>query len=214
MCGIRGAGTPGSRFFRIGVDVAVALLALGAWANVSAWQSADQPRTPPPAAPATPSTTPPAPAARADPRVVSRSTPHLTFTAEISPAVVKPGAPMSIVIDIVPKKGMHVYAPGTQYRAVSMRLHTDAPLRVHGAVYPKPTRYLFKPLKEEVLVYDAPFRLKVNVVAGESDALRTQRRGRPDLTIKGTLDYQACDDRLCYLPTSVPFEWTLKVAGR
>lgn len=33
------------------------------------------------------------------------------------------------------------------------------------------------------------------------------------MTIKGTLDYQACDDRLCYLPTSVPFQWTLRVAG-
>ena len=33
-------------------------------------------------------------------------------------------------------------------------------------------------------------------------------------TIDGTLDYQACDDSVCYLPVSVPFQWTLKVAGR
>jgi DsbC/DsbD-like thiol-disulfide interchange protein len=155
---------------------------------------------------------PPVPAP-GTPARVSRSTPHLTFTAEISPAVVKPGGRMSIAIDIVPRKNMHVYAPGTPYRPVSMRLHTDAPLRVHGAVFPKPRRYLFKPLKEEVLVYDAPFRLTVKVVAGDAQALRKQRRG-PDLTIKGSLDYQACDDRICYLPTSVPFEWTLKIAAR
>jgi hypothetical protein len=60
-------------------------------------------------------------------------------------------------------------------------------------------------------VYDAPFRLTVKVVAGDAEALRKRRRG-PDLTIKGSLDYQACDDRICYLPTSVPFEWTLKIA--
>ena len=30
------------------------------------------------------------------------------------------------------------------------------------------------------------------------------------LTIKGTLRYQACDDKVCFRPTSVPVEWSLK----
>lgn len=120
---------------------------------------------------------------------------------------------MTIAVDVVPKKGMHVYAPGTQYRPVAIVLQADARLRVHDPVYPKPTLYMFKPLNEEVLVYDAPFRLAVDVIAAESDAQRAQLRGRPQMTIKGTLDYQACDDRLCYLPTSVPFQWTLRVGG-
>jgi hypothetical protein len=34
------------------------------------------------------------------------------------------------------------------------------------------------------------------------------------MTIKGSLDYQACDDRMCYLPASVPFQWTLTVASQ
>ena len=121
---------------------------------------------------------------------------------------------MSITFDVVPKKGMHVYAPGTHYRPVAIRLDTGSLLRVHGSIYPKPARFLFKPLKEEVLVYDAPFRLALTVVAGDADALRAQLRGRTQMTIKGTFDYQACDDSVCYLPASVPFQWTLKVAGR
>jgi hypothetical protein len=185
--------------------VAAALVALwvaGARMEVSAQQ-------PPAPTPATPSPVSSAPA-----NVVSRSTPHLKFTATISPAVIAPAARMTIAVEVVPKKGIHVYAPGTKYRPVSIRLQAGSLLRVHGSTYPKPVPYLFKPLKEEVLVYDAPFRLAVVVIAGDSDALRSEVRGRAQTTVKGTFDYQACDDRVCYLPTSVPFQWTLRVAGR
>jgi len=30
------------------------------------------------------------------------------------------------------------------------------------------------------------------------------------LTLSGTLDYQACDDAICYLPVSVPVSFTLE----
>ena len=32
------------------------------------------------------------------------------------------------------------------------------------------------------------------------------------LTLTGRLDYQACDDRVCYDPASVPLSWTLTVS--
>jgi len=157
----------------------------------------------------------PQPAApAADPRVVSRSTPHLSFTATIAPLTIVPGAKMSIAFNVVPKKGMHVYAPGSKYRPVAIRLETGSPLRVHGSTYPKPSLYLFKPLKEEVKVYDAPFKLAVVVMADDAEALRAHLRGGSQMTVKGTLDYQACDDSVCYLPVAVPFQWTLKVAGQ
>ena len=157
------------------------------------------------------------PARSAATPAIFRSTPHLKFTAAISPAVIVPGSRMSIAIDVVPRKGMHVYAPGTRYRPVKINVQADAPIRVGDPVYPKPAHYLFKPLNEDVLVYDTPFRLAVDLVlalvAGDSDAVRTQPRNRTQMIIKATLDYQACDDRLCYLPASVPFQWTLSVAG-
>lgn len=146
-------------------------------------------------------------------RVISRSTPHLTFTATVSPGIIVPGARISIAVDVVPKKGMHVYAPGTQYRPVVIRLKGDPPLRIRNSVYPKPTVYRFKPLNQDVLVYDGPFRLVVEAIASDATALRAHLRGRRQMTIRGTLDYQACDDRMCYLPASVPFQWTLRVGG-
>jgi hypothetical protein len=34
-------------------------------------------------------------------------------------------------------------------------------------------------------------------------------RGQETLTVTGTLDYQACDDKICYIPVSLPLSWTL-----
>jgi hypothetical protein len=34
-------------------------------------------------------------------------------------------------------------------------------------------------------------------------------RGKDELTLTGSLDYQACDDEVCYNPVSVPLSWTV-----
>jgi hypothetical protein len=34
-------------------------------------------------------------------------------------------------------------------------------------------------------------------------------RGKDTLTVKGSLEYQACDDKICYNPESIPLSWTL-----
>jgi hypothetical protein len=31
------------------------------------------------------------------------------------------------------------------------------------------------------------------------------------VTVKGTLEYQACDSKICFLPASVPVEWHLQI---
>ena len=51
----------------------------------------------------------------------------------------------------------------------------------------------------------------LDVTVGQTPDQHVQLRGRSRLKLKGVLDYQACDDKFCYLPTSVPFEWTLKI---
>ena len=49
-------------------------------------------------------------------RAISKSTRHLAFTATLAPDIVTPGTKMSLAVDVKPKNGIHVYAPGTQYR--------------------------------------------------------------------------------------------------
>jgi hypothetical protein len=40
--------------------------------------------------------------------IVARNTPHLSFTAALFPDVVKTGSRLSLVVDVTPKKNMHV----------------------------------------------------------------------------------------------------------
>ncbi len=137
--------------------------------------------------------------------IVARNTPHLSFTASITPDAVKPGGRLSLIVNVTPKRRMHVYAPGTKYRAVTVALDRHPSLKPSKATYPKPSIYLFKPLKEQVLVYSDPFKMTMDIQVGTVPA-----KAAP-LKITGTLSYQACDDRVCYLPESVPLQWTIPV---
>ena len=137
--------------------------------------------------------------------IVARNTPHLSFTAAMTPDAIKPGGRLSLTVNIVPKRRMHVYAPGTKYRAVTVTLDRHPSLKPSKATYPRPSIYLFKPLKEQVLVYSNPFTLTMNIQVG------TVPPKAVPLKITGTLSYQACDDLVCYLPESVPLQWTIPV---
>ena len=96
---------------------------------------------------------------------------------------------------------MHVYATGTRYRPVAVTLNRNACMKPWKTVYPKPSIYFFKPFAEQVLVYSQQFRLTTPIAIGTIPSRMTQ------VKISGTLSYQACDDRVCYLPQSVPLEW-------
>ena len=145
-------------------------------------------------------------------RAISKSTRHLAFTATLAPDIVTPGTKMSLAVDVRPKKGMHVYAPGTMYRPVAIAIEPNSALQIHETIYPPPTSYHFRPLNEDVLVYEKPFRLTLEITPGWTPVQREILRTQDRLTIKGRLTYQACDDKVCFLPASVPFEWSVTIA--
>ena len=125
----------------------------------------------------------------------------------LSDTEVASGARISIALDIRPKAKMHLYAPGGSYRPVAVRVESQPLIQVHDVVYPKPEDYFFAPLNEHAQVYSEPFRLALDIIVADS----TDQQPPSRLTIKGSLEYQACDDKFCYLPTSVPLQWTVKI---
>src|SRR6185436_5794199 len=139
-------------------------------------------------------------------RAISKSTRHLAFTATLAPDIVTPGTKMSIAVDVRPKKGIHVYAPGTQYRPVAIAIEPNPALSIDEVVYPRPMSYLFKPLNESVLVYERPFRLTLSMTVGGTPAQVAALTAESRMTIKGQLTYQACDEKVCYLPVSMPLD--------
>jgi hypothetical protein len=143
--------------------------------------------------------------------VVSADTKHVEVRATLSDIEVTPGARISVAVDITPKARMHVYAPGAKYTPVTLHIEPQPFVKAHEVVYPPAEDYFFEPLNEHAQAYSEPFRLVLDVTIGEVRDQTMSARMPSRLTLKGTLDYQACDDRFCYLATSVPLKWTVKI---
>jgi peroxiredoxin len=144
----------------------------------------------------------------------SGETAHLEIAASQSNPDITVGSRFHLALDITPKPGMHVYAPGAAdlgYRVIGLDLDTPSYLRAPPAEYPASEIYHFEPLDERVPVYQQPFRLVQEIVV-EGDPESTARLAEIDaLTLTGRLDYQACDDAICFNPASIPLTWTLAV---
>jgi peroxiredoxin len=140
------------------------------------------------------------------------TTSHLDVRTYPSDATIALGNRFSVAVEITPKKGMHVYAPGAKnYRVVSLDIAPQPYVRVLPTAYPASQIYHFKPLNERVATYQKPFTLLVEIVPQVTAEAQKAFAGRKELTLTGTLEYQACDDRICYNPTSVPLSWTVDV---
>lgn len=136
------------------------------------------------------------------------STDHLELRTYPSDASASLGTRFTIALDITPKRGMHVYAPGaSNYRIINVNITPQPHVRVSPIRYPASEIYDFKPLNERVQVYQKPFTLLMDVVPEATAEARKAFAGRNELVISGTLEYQACDDKLCYNPVSLPLSW-------
>lgn len=143
---------------------------------------------------------------------VEGSTAHLKFTAYPSNSTVTVGTRFSLALEVEPGPNMHVYAPGAEekgYRVIGFKLNPTPLARMEPVSYPDSEIYHFEPLDEYVPVYQKKFTLLQEVVMnGDEDAERMM--GEMDaLTLTGSLDYQACDDAICFLPQSIPVSFTL-----
>jgi peroxiredoxin len=108
---------------------------------------------------------------------------HVDVTTYVSDQTVAPGTHFSIVLDVRPR----------------------------DAQFPASEDFHFKPLNEHVRVYQKPFRIVQDVTIDASpDGVRALS-GRDRVTLSGTLNYQACDDKVCFTPQSLPLTWTVSL---
>ncbi|HXW03686.1 MAG TPA: protein-disulfide reductase DsbD domain-containing protein [Vicinamibacterales bacterium] len=130
-------------------------------------------------------------------------TKHLVVAASSGPPA---RGRIPLFLDVTPRPKMHVYAPDKRqtYIPVALSIAASDGLIVHAPKFPAPEKYFFEPLKETQLVYSRPFRIVQDVTLARAPADRR-------VTVKGTLRYQACDDRVCYMPQSVGVVWEIKV---
>ena len=143
---------------------------------------------------------------------VQGETAQLKFTAYPSNPVVTVGTKFSLAVDVEPGPDMHVYAPGAEskgYRVIGLRLAPNERVRYEPVEFPDSEIYHFEPLDEYVPVYQQPFTKLQEAVVDASQEARATLLELDALTISGSLDYQACDDAICYNPVSIPVSFTL-----
>jgi DsbC/DsbD-like thiol-disulfide interchange protein len=140
-----------------------------------------------------------------EPDVVRPTVPtHVTVVAIPSSDTALPGAKVSLFLDVTPRPGVHVYAPGAKdYLPISVTIDRQSGVTVRAAPLPAAQTMLFE--GEKVPVYGKPFR-----IVQEATLDRTLKHGST-ITVNGTVKYQACDDKVCYIPVSVPVSWTITV---
>ncbi len=143
---------------------------------------------------------------------VEGETAHLKFTAYPSNTSVTVGTRFSLALDVTPGPNMHVYAPGAEekgYRVIGFNLDQPEIARIEPVTYPESEIYYFEPLDEHVPVYQEKFTILQEVVMN-GDARAEEVMSTLDaLTLTGTLEYQACDDAICFLPQSIPVSFTV-----
>ena len=145
---------------------------------------------------------------------IEGATPELKFTAYPSNSRVTAGSRIAIAVRVEPNTDMHVYAPGADamgYRVIRLNLEAGTSFRFEPVEYPESEIYHFKPLDEFVPVYQGPFTLLQEVVVSATNNAEAALRDLDELTLAGSLDYQACDHEICYLPESIPLSFTFEI---
>jgi len=127
---------------------------------------------------------------------------QMSVTA-VPAAAAAPGSKAMLYADVVPRPGMHVYAPGaTDYRIVAFKLTAPDGVTVGAVKYPKAEKLVIA--NDTIPVYTKAFRLAQEIAIGGT--VKPQ-----PVTVSGTIEYQACDDQVCFIPASIPVSWTIDV---
>jgi hypothetical protein len=139
--------------------------------------------------------------------------PHLEVGVQQSDRTAVPGGLITLITEVRLPRNVHVYAPGTRgYKPVELVIDAAPNLEFRPSIYPR-SKVLFMPaINERVPVFEGTFRIrqdvKVSSAAEFSSPLGTAGK---TFTIHGTLRYQACDHKTCFLPNGVPVDWQLQV---
>jgi hypothetical protein len=130
---------------------------------------------------------------------------QLTAMAGASNATVAPGERVALTLDVDLQPNMHVYAPGVDgYIPIDWKMQDSQTATVHPAIFPRSQKLYLKAINETVPAYRNHFRLTRDITIGRP----IDGSGR--FTVPGSLRYQACDDRVCYIPQELHVTWTFQ----
>lgn len=139
--------------------------------------------------------------------------PHIQLAVTQSDRIAFPGNIVTLTAEVRLPPDVHLYAQGAKgYKPISLTIEPVRGTQAKSAIYP-PSKVLYLPaISERVPVYEETFRvrqdLQIAAAAEFSGSLGTEGK---TIDISGKLEYQACDSKICFLPSSVPVHWQLQV---
>jgi AhpC/TSA family/Disulphide bond corrector protein DsbC len=137
---------------------------------------------------------------------------HLKLRTSASNASVYVGSRVMLVLEVTLPPKMHVYAPGVQgYKPIEWTMAESKGWIVTGPEFPPAKRLHLKAIGETVPVYERTVKIRRDLVAGQNAELRPAISADGNVTVDGVFRYQACDDKVCYVPEQVPLKWVFPV---
>jgi hypothetical protein len=140
--------------------------------------------------------------------------PHLQLALEQSDHTSVPGTRITLAAEARLPENVHVYAPGAHgYKPIKLVIDPMPEVELKPAIYPQSKTLFIPVINERVPVFEGTFRISQDVkVSSGMDFAGSLGKDGKTLAIVGKLEYQACDQTKCYLPTSVPVKWLLQVS--
>ena len=118
---------------------------------------------------------------------------------------IRRGNRILLIADIELPPRMHLYAEGSDYRPVNLRIN-EHPALVEGelTVTPEPDILYLEVIDERVPVYHGTVRV-------EREVILSPEFTEANLEIDSVLSYQTCDDEICYVPAEFPMSFEFEV---
>ena len=133
---------------------------------------------------------------------------NVVATIHPANAKVKVGSAASVEIRVAVKRGYHVQANPVENPSlipITLKIDPAAGVTVGKPVYPTAKRIRLQGDDQDLVVYDNTFTIALPI--------KLSRDLAPGDTVKlnGSLRYQACDDRHCLFPVTVPLTVVVNV---
>ncbi len=136
---------------------------------------------------------------------------HVRITTTATEDRVRPGNRFTLIVEVAPAPGAHVYAPGAKpygYHPLALTIEPPQSSTVYPAQLPGAEIRAFSALGESVPVYTRPVRIMADIALGSRQEM-AEALSAGSVTIRGRVTVQACDEAECYAPQEIPVTWEL-----
>jgi hypothetical protein len=140
-------------------------------------------------------------------------TKHLRLSPSSSETTVHWGQRIALAVDIDLKPGMHVYAPEVEgYIPVQWNITPAPTFHAQPPAWPTARKLYLSAIKETLPVYEDHLRVVAEITLGTDAQVKPLLNPNGDVVVGSSFRYQACDERECYVPETIPLTWTLHYA--